>query len=203
MLCPPGLSLNRILYQAIAATLLLAFSVLAETYSIDKTHSSVSFSIRHLVSRVSGRFNDFSGTIQYDPAAPEKSQVEAVVQMASIDTDNEKRDGHLKSPDFFDVTQYPVVTFKSTKSEKQGDLLIVTGDLTMHGVTKSIVMPVEILGIGTHPMRDNAPVAGFASQAVLKRSEFGVNSWTDPAKVLGDEVSVTLAIEAVGKAPGK
>ena len=199
------MSLYRPFSRMLIATciaFLMAGSALAETYSIDKVHSSVAFSIRHLVSRTSGTFNDFAGTIEYDPAHPEKAQVEATIQVSSIDTGNEKRDGHLKKADFFDAAKYSTITFKSTKARKKGDQLLVTGDFTMHGVTKEVTLPVEVLGMGAHP-RNNAPIAGFDSQIVLKRTDFGVNSWTDMAGVLGDEVKVSLTIEAMGKAKGK
>lgn len=190
------------LLLAFGSAFLLTGNALAETYEIDGVHSSVTFSIRHLVSRTKGEFNDFSGAIQYDPEHPEKTQVSGIIQVASIDTRNEKRDGHLKSGDFFEAEKFPTITFKSTQAKKKGDKLMITGDFTLHGTTKQVVLPVEVLGLGVHP-RNKAPVAGFASQLVLKRSDYGVNSWTDMAGVLGDEVKVELTIEALGKAPGK
>jgi polyisoprenoid-binding protein YceI len=121
----------------------------------------------------------------------------ATIQTASINTANAQRDKHLRSPDFFDAEKYPEISFKSTGAKKAGDRLMVTGDLTMHGITKSVVLPVEVLGVGTHPM-SKAPVAGFTAELILKRSDFGVNNWTDVAGILGDEVKVTLNIEGVG-----
>ncbi len=157
-------------------------------------HSSVSFSIRHIVSRTTGRFNDFKGHIVYDEANPSESSVLASIQIVSIDTDNERRDNHLRSADFFDAEKYPEMTFESRTVEKKGETLMVTGDLTLHG-TQQIVLPVEVLGVGTHPMT-KAGVAGFQAELTLMRSDFGVNSWTDAAGILGDEVRVTLLIEA-------
>ena len=180
------------------AVLLLVSTGGATTYHIDAVHSNVGFSIRHIVSRTSGAFTSFEGTVDYDPAHPEKSAVSATVDVASIDTNNGRRDGHLKSADFFDAGQYPSITFVSTSAEKQGDRLLVTGDLTLHGVTRQVMLPVEVLGVGTHPM-SKAPVAGFSVKVVLKRSDFGVNNWTDVAGILGDEVTVTLDIEAAAK----
>ena len=167
----------------------------AQTYSIDPVHSSASFSIRHIVSRVTGKFNDFHGTIVYDPDSPANSSVTANIDVASIDTGNERRNNHLRSADFFDAEKYPEITFVSTSVEKKGEMLMVTGDLTMHGVTKQVVMSVEVLGIGTHPMT-KAALAGFSAELKLNRSDFGVNSWTDMASIVGDEVSITLLIEA-------
>lgn len=189
---------GRLWAAALATAALMSTQLQAETYHIDVTHSTIDFSIRHLVSRSKGKFNDFKGSITYDAKKPGATKVEATIQVASIDTENERRDNHLKSADFFDVEKYPTITFKSKKAEKKGDLLHITGDLTMHGVTKEVVLPVEVLGVGMHPMA-KAPVAGFSSEITLKRSEFGVNSWTDMAGVLGDEVKVSLLIEAVAK----
>lgn len=190
----------RIFGVGLLSALMLAGTGVAETYKIDTVHSSVEFSIRHLVSRTSGHFNEFSGTIMYDPAHPEKMSVDATVQANSIDTGNERRDNHLRSDDFFGVEKYPTITFKSTSAKKDGDTILLTGDFTMHGTTKTITLPVTILGLGKHP-RNQAPVAGFETETVLKRSEYGVNNWTDAAGVLGDEVRVRITIEAIGEKP--
>ncbi len=189
---------------AIAALLFGAAAVTAETYTIDKTHSSVQFRIRHLVGRTTGEFGEFAGTIVYDPAKPEASRVEATIQTASINTANAQRDTHLKSPDFLNAAQFPTITFVSTKVTRQAEGLAVEGNLTLHGVTRTVVLPVQVLGLGTHPMPQmkGAAVAGFAASTTVKRADFGVNSWTDPAGVLGDEVEVTLNIEALGPVPG-
>ena len=168
----------------------------AQEYTIDASHSTVGFSIRHIVSRTTGKFNDVKGAILYDAEDPTQSTVNATISMASIDTDNERRDGHLKSADFFNVEKYPSMTFVSSSVTAKGNVLMVTGDLTMHGVTNKVVLPVEVLGVGTHPMT-KASVAGFQADLVVNRSDFGVNTWTDAAGVLGDEVKVTLLVEAV------
>ena len=187
---------------AAAAAVLVAAPALAESYRIDAVHSSVGFSIRHLVSRTSGNFTDFSGTIVYDPAAPGKTAVDATIEVASIDTRNSRRDEHLKGPDFFNAPAHPEIRFKSTTARLEDSVLQVTGSLTLHGVTRTITLPVEVLGVGTHP-RNGAPVAGFASRVTIKRSDYGVNSWADAAGVLGDEVTVELTMEAIGSAPSE
>lgn len=196
---------TRLLAAAALFALAAGTVASAETYTIDKVHSSVEFRIRHLVGRTTGQFGDFAGTIQYDPAKPAESMVEATIQVTSIDTDNEQRDGHLKGPDFLDVARFPIMLFKSTKVEKQETGLLVHGELTMHGVTRSIALPVEVLGLGTNPIPQmkNAPMAGFVARTTVKRSDFGVNTWTDAAGVLGDEVEVTLNLEANGPVPAK
>jgi len=176
---------------------LLAGTSFAEQYRIDPVHSSVTFGVRHIVSRVQGSFIDFAGQIVYDPANPGQSSVETTIQVASVNTGNQRRDDHLRSPDFFDAEKYPTIAFKSTKVELAGEkMLKVTGDLTMHGVTRSVVMDVEVLGVGAHPSR-GTPMAGFEAKVKLMRSEFGVNSWADVVGVLGDEIAITINIEAV------
>lgn len=190
-------SISRLAAAGILAVAALSTAAGAETYKIDAVHSSVEFAIRHLVGRTTGGFTDFGGTIAYDPANPAATQIEATIEVASIDTRNEKRDNHLRGAGFFDVAKYTEITFKSTSVRAHENHLMVTGNLTLHGTTKQIVLPVEVLGLGTHPMAGNKPVAGFAAETTIKRSDYGVNSWTDAAGVLGDDVKVTLTIEAI------
>ena len=187
--------LRRQGFGFVAAAVLLAAPIAAETYTVDPVHSSVGFSIRHLVSRSTGEFTDFSGTIQYDPAKPEASSFEGVIQVASLDTGNDKRDGHLKRADFFDAEKHPQITFKSTAVKAGSSGLMMTGQFTMHGRTEQIEFTVEVLGVGTNPMTKK-PVAGFGADLTVKRSDYGVNNWVDAAGVLGDDVKVTLLIEA-------
>lgn len=186
---------------AILLAALIQVPALAETYEIDPVHSSVGFTIRHLVSRSTGTFTDFSGSITYDPKQPAKSSFECVIQAASINTGNERRDGHLKGADFFDVENFAEITFKSTAVKSAGENeLSVTGDFTLHGVTKSVTLPVTVLGVGTHP-RHGRGVAGLAAEFTIMRSDYGVDNWTDVAGVLGNEVKISLLIEAGVKAP--
>ena len=187
----------RPVVTGVVAMFLLAGTGFADTYRIDPAHSSVEFSIRHIFSQVKGQFGDFSGEIVYDPKHEENSSVTAIIKVASIDTDNERRDNHLRTPDFFDAARYTEMQFQSVKVSREGDRLMVEGDLSMHGVTKRIVLPVDILGVGIHPMT-KAPVAGFAAVLTIQRSDFGVNSWTDAAGILGDDVKITLNLEANG-----
>lgn len=189
----------KILVLGLLVALSTSTTSFAETYEIDTAHSSVGFSVRHLVSRTTGRFNDFQGTIVYDPANLDSASVSATISVASIDTKNERRDNHLRNDDFFGVEKYPDITFASSQVEKKGDALLVTGDLTMRGVTRRVVLPVEILGVGVHP-RTKLPLAGFQVDMVLRRSDYGVNSWTDAAGVLGDEVQISIFVEAGAQA---
>lgn len=193
----------HLLCTCLAIALLGALPIQAETYQIDVTHSSVDFSIRHLVGRSKGQFREFGGTIVYDESAVEKSSVEAVIKVASVDTKNEERDIQLRSAAFFDAEQYPEITFKSTKVEKnEAGKLLMTGDMTMHGVTRSVQLPVELLGTGTNPWT-NLPLSGFSTSLLLRRSDFGINSWVDKSGVLGDEVVIDILIEAAVPPPEK
>ena len=185
----------RILYVVLLASIVSTVPLDAETYEIDSEHSQVAFDVRHMVSRAHGLFNEFSGQIQYDPEHPEKIQIDATISVASIDTDNEKRDAHLRSADFFDVESHPSITFKSTGAEIRKDMLHVTGDFTLHGITRRIVLPVTVMGIGTNPWTHKAQV-GMEASTVRSRAEYGVDTWSDVASILGDEVQVRLMVQA-------
>ena len=134
---------------AVASGLSLSASAAVETYTIDPVHSSVAFTVRHFLTKVPGRFTKFSGTITVDRDNLENSSVNASIDVGSVDTDNDKRNGHLKSPDFFDAAKFATITFTSKSWKKTGDgTFDVTGDLTMHGVTKEIVLKVDLIGFG-------------------------------------------------------
>ena len=170
----------------------------ADTFVVDKTHSSVNFKIRHLVANVTGSFNTFDGTVTVDSAKPAASSVEFTIDAASVDTANEKRDGHLRSADFFDVAKYPQITFKSTKVEptKTKNLYNVTGNFTMHGVTKQVTLPVQLLGFG--PDGRGGQKAGFEIETTLDRKEYGItwnNTLDEGGVVLGDDVKVSINLE--------
>ena len=192
--------------KASVAALLLALApalAVAEpvTYKVDADHSGVSFSIRHFVSNTPGRFKDFDGTIKYDKDAPAASSVEFTIQAASIDTANNDRDEHLRGADFFDVQKFPTLTFVSSSVKPvDKDTLEVTGDLTMHGVTKKITIPVEVLGSVKTP---NGEKAGFETNFTVNRKDYGIvwNRVLDASTVLGEEVKIVVNIEANGPKP--
>lgn len=196
-------------FLILAAVLAVAAPALrAETYEIDASHSQVGFRIRHLVGKVPGRFTGFSGTIDYAPGKPGSWKVDAKIDPATINTDNEKRDGHLKAPDFFDVAKYPEMTFKSTKvTDVKGETAKLHGDLTMHGVTKAVVLDLEIGGTTKDPWGKTR--AGFSATGTINRKDFGItyNSVLDNGGLmLGEDVAISLDIEAVLKpqdAPAK
>lgn len=171
-------------------------------WQIDATHSHIGFAVRHmLVSTVRGQFNVFSGTLNIDEAHPEKSWVEAEADVASIDTREAARDNHLRSADFFDAEKFPKLTFKSTNVAKDGDDYKVTGDLTIHGVTKPVVFSVEYSGQIKDPY--GLQRAGFSAKTKISRKEFGL-VWNGLLEtggaVVGDEVKIELEFEATYQA---
>ena len=168
----------------------------AGTWNIDATHSTVGFSVRHLmVSKVRGRFQNFSGTITV--SADGTPSVNAEIDVASITTDNEQRDGHLKTADFFEVEKFPTATFTSTSVKPSGENFVLTGDFTLHGVTKSIEMKLEFNGV--NPGMGAGPVAGFEATTTITRRDFGISidmPLEGGGAVVGDKITLTLEIEA-------
>lgn len=170
-------------------------------WAVDKPHSTATFKIRHLMGNVPGQFRDFDVAARLDRANPAASSVEFTIQAASIDTGAPSRDEHLRSPDFFEVVKYPTITFKSTdvkpKSATQFD---VTGDLTMHGVTKRITIPVSFLGFGRNARGEER--AGFEIETVLDRKDYGI-TWNrvldEGGVLLGDEVKVSISLQVAKK----
>ncbi|HJU82648.1 MAG TPA: YceI family protein [Holophagaceae bacterium] len=184
--------------------LVLALPALAgDTYKIDPAHSEVGFKVRHIVSRTPGHFSRFEGTIQVDDKDPAKSSVEITIQSASITTDNDSRDKHLRSADFFDVEKFPTLTFRSVGVKDKGDgRLEVTGDFTLHGVTKRITVPVTALGATKDPWGNVR--GGWEASFKVNRLDYGV-SWNKTLEsgtgMLGDEVEISLSFEGVKEAP--
>jgi len=180
---------------ALAVLALAALPALAQdTYKIDPVHSEVSFKVRHLLAKVSGRFTKFSGDIKIDTKNISKSSVEVSIDAASINTDVEARDNHLRSDAFFDVAKYPTITFKSTSvKEVAKGKLEVTGDFTVHGVTKRITFPITNAGTQAGP-KPGTVVAGFIDGALtIDRQDYGVSYGKG---MVGDEVAISLNIEA-------
>jgi polyisoprenoid-binding protein YceI len=171
------------------------------TYRIDKAHSEAIFQVRHLVTKVRGRFTDFEGTIDFNESNPEQSSVNFTVQATSIDTAEPDRDKHLRTADFFDVETYPTISFRSKRiTSRGGNDFDVVGDLTMHGVTKEIVLPVAHLGKAKDPWGGER--VGFEAETSLNRKDFGLN-WNAMLEaggfLVGDDVKVSLQIQAVGQ----
>jgi polyisoprenoid-binding protein YceI len=176
------------------------------TWNIDPSHSAIHFSVRHMVvSKTRGRFTKFGGQIAFDPDDLSKASVEVNIEPGSVDTADAQRDGHLRSADFFDVEKYPAATFKSTRVEDRGDgTLRITGDLTIHGVTKQVVLDAIYEGTGKDPWGGER--AGFSASTSIDRREFGLqwNKALETGGVLvGDKVELTLEVEAVKQAAQK
>jgi polyisoprenoid-binding protein YceI len=173
---------------------------MSNTYNIDPSHSTASFSIKHMmIAKVHGGFEKLSGKLVYDAANPSKSSVEVSIDAASVNTREPQRDAHLKSADFFDVEKYPTISFKSTRVEGSAGDLRVIGDLTIHGVTQSVTLEVE--GPSTE-MKDpwgNIKI-GASATTKIKRKDFGL-TWNAALEagglLVGDDVNITLEVQFV------
>ncbi|HEY6843682.1 MAG TPA: YceI family protein [Thermoanaerobaculia bacterium] len=189
----------KVMLNIVAAALLCASAFAAETFVVDKAHSEATFQVRHLVSRVSGKFDDFTGAITVDREKPVASAVEFTIKAASIDTGNDNRDKDLKSANFFEVDKFPEISFKSTSIKPAGkkDVYDVTGEFTLHGVTKTITVPVEFLGFIKDPWGGER--AGFSLHTTLNRKDYGIN-WNkvldNGGTLLSDDVDINVNIEA-------
>ena len=179
--------------------LFIASISFAAKFQIDTSHTQIHFSAQHLVVfKVRGNFNDFNGLIEVDPKTKTLISAEATIQTASIDTRIEKRDQHIRSPDFFDAANYPQIHFKSKSITGSGDNIIMVGDITMKGVTKEIILQGSFLGMVAGP--GGKLRAGFAASGTLNRKDFGLN-WNKVTEtgglVVGDEIQIGLEIESI------
>jgi polyisoprenoid-binding protein YceI len=187
-------------FLSIFAILLLSTApVSAATYKIDQDHTSVSFKIRHILSNVQGQFNKFEGTFDYEPDKPETWKAQGTIEAASIDTNVEPRDKHLRSADFFDVEKYPTISFKTTGvKEVSGNTAKVDGLLEVHGVEKPVVLDVEIHGVAKDPWGNVR--ASFTATTKINRKDFGLN-WNEVLEtgqlLVGEEVKITLEVEGI------
>ena len=168
------------------------------TFAIDKTHSEATFQVRHLITKVRGRFADFAGTNTINEAQPAQSSVSFTIQAASIDTSTPDRDAHLRSDDFFAVETHPTITFESTGiTAAGGNDYQVAGNLTMRGVTKAITIPVTLLGTAVDPW-GNQKLA-FEGEVTINRKDYGLN-WNAALEaggfLVGDDVKISLSIQA-------
>jgi len=173
----------------------------AQTYAIDKTHSDVAFEVRHLLTKVRGRFTEFTGTVVLDQEHPEQSSASLTIDASSVDTGTPDRDTHLRADDFFAVGTHPMLTFRSSRVAKSGDdTYNVVGTLTIRGVAKEIAMPVTYLGTAKDPWGNLR--AGFEANITLNRKEFGP-VWNAALEtcgfLVGDEVRINLSIQAVAQ----
>ena len=199
--------LTRLFAAAVLVPALVAPAPLAQTaetpskapavWTIDNTHSGVGFQIRHFVSKVRGKFKDVKGTITADEGAWQNGVVDVEITTASISTDNDRRDGHLRSNDFFAADSFPTIRFKSTRIERSGETAKIHGDLTIRGVTKPVVLDGTLTGIMKSAQGDRV---GFEASTTINRLDYGVK-WNRAAEaggaMLGDEVKIEINIEAV------
>lgn len=189
---------TRIRLGLVAAMLLLAGAAgAAETYQVDPAHTSLAFSVRHLgISNVQGRFDEFAGAIVMDNGAIKEAS--CTIQVKSINTGVEQRDDHLRSPDFFDAANHPVMTFKSKRVERQGDRTVLVADFTIRGKTKEVRLPVKLNG----PIKDQEGKTriGLEGQFAINRRDYGIDfnaALETGAALVGEEVSIEVNIEAV------
>jgi polyisoprenoid-binding protein YceI len=183
------------LLVAMPATVLMAQAPATEVYQIDSVHSNIGFRVRHLMSKVTGRFGKVEGTVNLNTKDVTKSSVNVTIDVASISTNEAKRDTHLLSPDFFDAAKFPTITFKSTSvKEVAKGKLEVTGTFTMKGVTKTLVLPIATLGTAVDPWKN--VIAGFEGSLKLNRMDYGVSYGPG---LVGDDVDIDLNIEAKKK----
>ncbi len=198
--------MKRSFLFSLAAAALVAAPALASaaTYELDNSHSSAGFRVKHMmVSNVKGSFQRLAGTVDFDPKVPEKIAIRADIETASVNTDNEKRDEHLRSPDFFDTAKHPKMTFVSKRAKAKGKgKLQVTGDLTIRGVTKEVTLDVEGLDAEVKDPWGNLRRGGSATTKI-SRKDFGL-TWNNALEtggvMVGDEVLINLDFELIQKA---
>jgi polyisoprenoid-binding protein YceI len=192
--------------NCVQALVLVSASLSAATWQIDPSHSSAHFAVRHLmVSNVRGEFSGVKGTVEYDAADPSKSVVDVTIDATTVNSRETKRDDHLKSPDFLDVAKFPTMTFKSKKVEPAGQgKLKVTGDLTLRGVTREVVLDVE--GPSAPITQRNSLRTGASATTKISRKDFGL-TWNRAIEAggvaVGDEVGITIDIEMTTPAPAQ
>jgi polyisoprenoid-binding protein YceI len=185
----------KIALAALAALMGTASPAMAQDYVVDGMHAGISFKIAHMgLSWIQGRFDEFKGQFTIDATTPEKTSFELSINPASIDTNNQKRDEHLRSPDFLNVRQFPAMKFKSTAVRPIKGGYEVTGDFTMHGVTKPVTF--ELIGGRTQEMPKGVQRIGFSSEFALKRADFGVGQVTP---MLGEKIYATVSFEGTRK----
>lgn len=187
---------KTILFVLLFSVISVAQVATTGTHPIDNGHSTVGFSVPILggLSQVKGKFTDFAITLNHDEKDITKSSVSVVIKATSVDTGIERRDAHLRNPDFFDVEKFPEITFKSERIEKKGKQFIAHGPLTMHGVTKQIALPFTINGTFKNPTNNKTSI-GYSAKMVLNRRDFGMNySRQDSPTFVGDDITVEIEL---------
>src|SRR6056297_32260 len=166
-------------------------------WEIDTAHSAINFTINHFFTPVDGTFEDYDATVMFNPDDLENSMIDVTIPVSSINTRNDRRDGHLQSEDFFNAERWPSISFESSSIESRGDnQFVAIGELTIRDVTREFELPFRLPGMMDHPMQENTTVAGIVANAELMRTDFGVGvgDWAATA-VVGDQVNITLNLE--------
>lgn len=166
-------------------------------WEIDSAHSAINFTINHFFTPVDGTFEDYDATVMFNPDDLENSMIDVTIPVTSINTRNDRRDGHLQSEDFFNAEQWPNISFESSSIESRGDnQFVAIGELTIRDVTREFELPFTLQGMMDHPMQENTTVAGIVANAKLMRTDYGVGvgDWAATA-VVGDEVNIQLNLE--------
>lgn len=187
--------MRTLLLTGLITTLLATRGIAADQYEVDPTHTSITFLIGHIgLSECHGRFNTVSGNFVIDSTNPESSKFAITMDVASVDTNNKKRDDHLRSPDFFNAKQFPTLTFESTSVKPTSDGYEVTGNLTLHGVTKPVKFMLR--GGKTAEFPQGTLRTGFTTALAVKRSDFGMNN---ALEAIGDDVKILMSFEGIKK----
>ncbi|PIQ82293.1 MAG: polyisoprenoid-binding protein [Candidatus Omnitrophica bacterium CG11_big_fil_rev_8_21_14_0_20_64_10] len=191
----------RLFGLILASALLSAPAAWAASYTLDADHTTIQFKIRHLLTPVAGSFNQLEGSFDYEPDHPESWKVQAVIQAASIDTRVSQRDEHLRSADFFEAEKYPTITFESRKIsgyDKAAGAAKLEGDLTIRGITRPVILDLEIHGVADDPWGNTR--AGFTATGKINRKDFGLN-WNQALEtgqlLVGEEVQILLEVEGI------
>lgn len=194
---------TRILSITLAATIITLFSAFTTTvdysteWEIDKAHSAINFTVNHFFTPVDGTFDDYNATVLFNPEDLENSSIDVTIPVESINTRNDRRDGHLASEDFFNAEEWPNITFTSNTIEQTGEnQFVAKGELTIRDVTSDFELPFELLGVMDNPMQEGRQVAGIVAETSLMRTDYGVGvgDWAATA-VVGDEVKIQLNLE--------
>ncbi|GAA1970623.1 YceI family protein [Terrabacter lapilli] len=196
---------NRIKGETVTETPSVAVADISGDYTIDPSHTRIGFSARHaMVTKVRGNFEQFEGSAHVDTVNPANSSVTVTIQAASVTTGNEQRDGHLKTPDFFDIANYPQITFVSTDVERDGAEWAITGDLTINGVTKSVTVPFEETGSAKDPFGNTR--VGFEGEVTIDRTEWNLsfNAALETGGVLvSEKVKLEFDVSAIANVPAE
>ncbi len=188
---------KQLVLGLVASVFLAGTAVAADEYTIDVPHSTIGFAVKHLtISTVRGKFNDFSGIVRFDEKEMAHTWVDLTIKATRVDTGNQKRDDHLRSPDFFEVEKYPDITFKSKKVEKDGDGFAIIGDFSMHGVTKEIRIPFTYAGKATD--RQGKERIAFDGMLTINRQDYGIR-YDKTGLTVGNEIKIEFSVQAIKK----